>query len=146
MEVTTSITEEVQQIKDAINTTPEATNQTIASFLSEKISYEPLKDVLIKPLEPIIVEKAISTPVVKDTIKEEGEEINEYDEVKTETVKVESNFARGIILKLPPKVGDQEWPFKLGDTIIYNKRFSIPFDIFKDSVLVKTYDVIAIEK
>lgn len=137
---------EVESIQEAVDNTPEVSNETLANYISDNIHYIVRKDVLIKPLDPIMVKKEFSTPVVKDTVKEEGETINEYDEVKKEIKEVESNFARGIVLKVPAQVGDVAWDFKVGNVVIYNKRFSIEFDILKNSVLVKPYDIIAIEE
>lgn len=135
---------EVESIQEAVDNTPEVSNETLASYVSDNIHYIMRKDVLIKPLDPIMVKKEFSTPVVKDTVKEEGETINEYDDVKKEIKEVESNFSRGIVLKVP--VSDTEWDFKVGNIVIYNKRFSVDFDILKNSVLVKPYDIIAIEE
>lgn len=135
---------EVESIQEAVDNTPEVSNETLASYVSDNIHYTMRKDVLIKPLEPIMVKKEFSTPVVKDTVKEEGETINEYDDVKKEIKEVESNFSRGIVLKVP--ASDTEWDFKVGNIVIYNKRFSVDFDILKNSVLVKPYDIIAIEE
>lgn len=135
---------EVESIQEAVDNTPEVSNEMLASYVSDNIHYTMRKDVLIKPLDPIMVKKEFSTPVVKDTVKEEGETINEYDDVKKEIKEVESNFSRGIVLKVP--ASDTEWDFKVGNIVIYNKRFSVDFDILKNSVLVKPYDIIAIEE
>lgn len=141
----TEITQEVQSINEAIEATQEATNESVATYLAERIPYDMCKDVLIKPLDPIMIKREFDVPVVKEQTREEGETINEYEEVKKEIREIESNFARGIILKVPSNTGGIEWPFKIGDTVVFNKRFSVEFDIFKNSVLVKPYDIIAIE-
>lgn len=136
----------MDNIEEMINDAAEASNESIATYLSENIPYDMCKDVLVKPLEPIMIKREFSIPVVKDKVKEDGENISEYDEVTKEIRDVESNFARGIILKTIKKIDGLEWPFNVGDTVVYNKKFSIEFDLFKNSVLVKPYDIIAIEK
>ena len=90
-----------------------------------------------------MVMKSFKVPVTKDTKKDDGLDINEYDDVATETKEVESNFATGIILLLPANLAD-DFGVNVGDTIVYNKKFSAEFDLFKNSVLVKPYDVLAV--
>ena len=115
----------------------------LAKDVSGKIGYTMLKDILVKPLEPVMVMKSFKVPVTKDTKKDDGLDINEYDDVATETKEVESNFATGIILLLPANLAD-DFGVNVGDTIVYNKKFSAEFDLFKNSVLVKPYDVLAV--
>lgn len=119
---------------------------TLAEGIANSIKFSVLKDVLIKPLDPIMIEREFEVPAETKTVEEDGVEIQEYAEVKKEIREVESAFAKGIILLTPPYVGEQPWPFKAGDTIYYNKRMSVEFDVLKDSRLVKPYDIVAIEK
>ena len=86
------------------------------------IKYTMLKDVLVKPLEPVMVTKEITEQIPTGEVDEDG--FNKYD-TQTETKEVESEY-------------------KVGDTIVYNKKFAKDFDLFKDSQLVKPYDIIAI--
>ena len=113
----------------------------LAKDVSENIEYAMAKDFLVKPLEPTMVTKEFKVPVTKDKKNDDGIEVNDYDDVATETKEVESNFAKGIILKVPASWTEDN--FKIGDTIVYNKKFSVEFDLFKNSVLVKPYDIIA---
>lgn len=119
----------------------------LAESVASSLKFSVLKDVLIKPLDPIMIEREIEVPVPAGTVEiEEGVEATEYEEIKKEIREVESAFAKGIVLLTPPTTGDNVWPFKAGDTIYYNKRMSAEFDVLKDSRLVKPYDIIAIEK
>lgn len=104
------------------------------------LQYTPLKDVLVKPLEPIMVTKEVSEQIPTGVVDEDG--YNEY-EIKTSTKEVESEWATGIVLTIP---NDTDVKFGVGDKIVYNKKFAKEFDLFKDSMLVKPYDVIAICK
>ena len=58
----------------------------LAQSLSEQIPYEFSRYFLVKPLEPVMVTKEFSTPVVKEeTTTEDGLEVKDYDDVTTET-------------------------------------------------------------
>lgn len=114
---------------------------TVADSISSAIEYEMLKDILIKPLPPIKVTKQFQVPVEKNSNSKT--KVKDYDEVKTETKEVDSNFAKGVVLKLPI-IGCDD--LTIGQTVVYNKRFSVEFDLFKNSVLVKPYDIIAVVK
>lgn len=117
----------------------------LAQSVSDNIKYEMVKDVLVKPLEPIKVVREFKVPVVESTeeqaTNEEGEAL-EYKKVETKTEEVESVYRKGIILKLP--VSYTEDVYKIGQTVVYNGRFAAEFDLLKDSQLVKLYDIIAI--
>lgn len=106
------------------------------------IEYNFFKDVLIKPLPPIMVTKEITEQIPTGEKDEEG--FNKYD-TKTETKEVESDWATGVVLALPVGEGFK-FEFNVGATVIYNKKFAMDFDLFKDSKLVKPYDIIAIKK
>lgn len=107
----------------------------------EGLKYEPLKDILIKPLEPIKFNKEVTEMVPTDEKDEDG--FIKY-ETKTETKEVESEWREGIVLAIPTNMKDIE--FKAGDTVVYHGKFSKEFDLFKTSVLVKPYDIVAIKK
>lgn len=108
----------------------------------EKLQYIPLKDVLVKPLEPIKLTKEITEAVGTGEKDVDG---YEKFETKTQTKEVESEWREGVVLTIPESLKDSA-EFKVGDTVIYNKKFAKDFDLFKDSVLVKVYDIIAVKK
>ena len=101
------------------------------------IEYTFTKDILVKPLEPIMVTKEYEEQIPTGETDEEG--FNKY-EVKKHTKEVESDFAKGIVLSVPTTDGIT---FQPGDTVIYPKKFAKDFDLFKDSQLVKPYDIVA---
>ena len=94
------------------------------------LEYSFEKDILVKPLAPIMVTKEYTEQIPT----------GEKDEVKTHTKEVESDFAKGIVLSIPTGADST---IKVGDTIVYPKKFAKDFDLFKDSQLVKPYDVVA---
>jgi hypothetical protein len=93
------------------------------------LEYSFEKDILVKPLTPIMVTKEYTEQIPTGEKDEEG--FNKY-EVKTHTKEVESDFPIGT-----------DSTIKVGDTIVYPKKFAKDFDLFKDSQLVKPYDVVA---
>ena len=104
------------------------------------ITWNMLKDVLVKPLAPIMVTKEFTEQIPNGKVDENG--FNEYD-TQTETKEVESDWATGIVLKIPTNITDPQ--FKVGDTIAYNKKFAMYFDLVKDTQLVKPYDIVAVK-
>lgn len=104
------------------------------------ITWNMLKDVLVKPLAPIMVTKEFTEQIPNGKVDENG--FNEYD-TQTETKEVESDWATGIVLKISTNITDPQ--FKVGDTIAYNKKFAMYFDLVKDTQLVKPYDIVAVK-
>ena len=100
-----------------------------------KFTFE--KDFLVKPLEPIMIEKNYTEQVPNGKKDEEGN--NLYD-VKETKKSVESDFKKGIIIAIPTVY---DGSLTLGDTVVYPKKFAKEFDLFKDSELVKPYDIVA---
>lgn len=128
----------------------------LAEDLSSKIKYDFRQHFLVKPLDPVKVKKQFSEPVAKDTkptTDKEGVEAVDYDEVKTEIKEVDSDYTRGVVLKLPydythPMVNSavQQMPINIGDIVIYRPmRGPMYFDLLKDSQLVTLYDIVAVE-
>ena len=104
------------------------------------IKYTFFKDVMVKPLAIKMISKEVVTQVPTKEVDEDG--FNKYDTV-TEVKEVESSYGTGIVLSIP---GGLEMPFTVGDTVVYNRRHAVDFDLFKDSQLIKPYDIIAIVK
>lgn len=115
-------------------------DKVLETVLSE-LKYIPLKDILVKPLEPIKITKEITEAVGTGEKDVDG---YEKFETKTEVKEVESEWREGIVLCIPNEYKSLD--FKVGDTIVYNKKFAKEFDLFRTSVLVKSYDIIAIKK
>lgn len=129
----------------------------LANDVSEKIPYEFMDEFLVKPLDPIKVKKEFTKlPENKPaTVDKEGIEAVDVnpEELETEIKEVDSNFRKGIILKTPVSferwVNDEHfngYKFKVGDIILYRNNSGRQFDLLKDSVLIKQYDIVAIER
>lgn len=127
----------------------------LAEDLSAKIQYSFAKSFLVKPLEPVMVKKEFDKPVVKDDTPkkdENGVEAVDYDGVETEVKEVESDFRKGIVLKIPfdyqRQMEDDKFPampIKVGDILVYKNSYARWFDLLKDTHLVSQFDIVAIE-
>lgn len=131
-------------------------NTKIAESLSEKINFKFLRHFLVKPLDPIMIEKEFETPIPaneKPVVDENGIEATDFAEVKKEVKTVESDYRKGIVLKVPVEynrqMNDEKYPvpvINVGDTIVYKARYASGFDLLKDSQLISSFDIFAIEK
>lgn len=133
------------------------TNDTkIAESVSEKIGYDFIRNFLVKPLDPIMIKKEFETPVpsTKEPTKDEnGIKATDFEEVKKEIKEVESDYRKGIVLKVPTEyqrqMNDEKFPatpIAVGDTIVYRARAAYGFDLLKDSQLIDSYSIVAIVK
>ena len=102
------------------------------------LEYTPLQDILVKPLAPIMLKKEVTEAV--GTGEKDVDGYEKFD-TKTEVKEVESEWRLGIVLAIPESLNITD--FKVGDTIVFNKKFAKDFDLFKDSMLVKSYDCVA---
>ena len=122
----------------------------LANSVAENIKFEFLDYILVKPLDPIKVTKEFTKPVGnKPATDENGVEAVDFDKVETEVKEVDSDYRKGIVLKIPMNVHmpeGEEYPFKIGDVIVFKDMMSRTFDLLKDSRLVRYYDVIAVER
>lgn len=124
----------------------------VATTISEGIEYIFKEDFLVKPLDLVKVKKEFSVPVVKgEPTEKDGIEANDYDEVTTEVKEVDSDYREAIVIKVPYTynkwMNDSEMntcPIHVGDKIVFRNGAGRYFDLFKDSMLVKHYDIIAV--
>ena len=129
----------------------------LANDVSDKINIDMKCQFLVKPLDPIKVKKEFSKPVATDNkpkIDENGVEAVDYDKVETEVKEVESDFRKGVVLKVPfeysRNIGNnkdwEEMEIKVGDIIIYYNKYAQWFDLLKDTQLVSGHDILGIER
>lgn len=124
----------------------------LAESIAEKIPYSFREDFLVKLLEPIKIEKEFQTPVPKsDKPKKDknGVAAVDYDEVKTEKKEVDADYRLAVVLKIPynfllDKTNDDYKPFpiNIGDVVFAKSNAYRPFDLIKDSALVRVYDIL----
>lgn len=132
----------------------------LAKSVSEKINYEFIDQILVKPLDPIKVKKEFKKPVSNNTPKKDanGVEAIDYDNVETEVKEVDADFRKGIVLKIPDYLkrmyskheDNSNEPhrveIKVGDVVVFRESRAYYFDLCKDAMLLDYYSVIAIEK
>lgn len=127
-------------ITDAPADAAPQTEDLVLKSVVENLGFFTTKDVLVKPLEPIMVEKDVAVGTG------EMDEIDGYEKMTTEKQTVESDFEEGLVLGLPSDMETESWKFTIGSKVLYSKKFAKAFDVFKDSRLVKPYDIVAIRK
>ena len=114
-------------------------NEKLLEIILERLEYSPVKDVLVKPSAPIMLKKIKNVPVQTDELDEDGKPLMKMEE---QEVEVESIFREGVVLAVPSNVLLDE-AIKVGAIVVFNHKFNtIEFDLFKDSVLVKPYDIL----
>lgn len=130
----------------------------LAESLAEKIKIEFARDFLVKPLEPVMVKKEFNKPVATDNTPkadENGIEAVDYDKVETEIKEVESDFKKGVVLKIPTeytaqkadeKFGNAILDIKVGDIVIYPARAGRWYDQLKDAQMIRFFDIVAVEQ
>ena len=123
----------------------------LANDISEKIEYDFLDLFLVKQLDPIKVKKEYSKPVSDSSSMKDkdGIEAVDYDKVETEVKEVDSDFRKGIVLKVPTsylKMDNKPLDIKVGDTILFKDRNAAYFDLLKDSRLIAYFNILAITK
>lgn len=129
----------------------------LAESVAEKIPYKTTNKFLVKPLETIKVKKEFDKPVPTDNkpvADENGIEAVDYAEVEIEVKEVESDYQKGVVLKVPYEhkqsaESDSQWKamsINVGDIVVYRKNSAMWFDILKDTILLNGYDIVAVEE
>ena len=123
----------------------------LAESVAEKIPYTFLDYFLVKPLDKIMVKKEVTElPNSKPVKDDNGIEAVEGTP-KTEIKEVESDYQQGVVIKIPHtyeksiKDGHNVFDIKLGDIILYKTTRTIPFDLLKDSRLIRSFDITAVK-
>lgn len=121
--------------------------KVLANDVADKIAYDFLDRVLVKPFDVVKVKKEFTRPKNTTEAKPDknGVVAADYSEVETEVLEVESEFREGIVLKIPV-IYEDSCKFEVGDVIVFRAGSAMYFDLLKDSMLVRPYDVIAIKR
>ena len=123
----------------------------LAESVSLKIGYNFLDNFLVKQLDPIKVKKEFSKPVSdnKPSVDKNGIKAVDYDKIETEVKETDSDFRKGVIIKIPmsyERMETKPYDFKIGDVILFKDSRAGYFDLLKDSRLLNYYDIVAIAK
>ena len=121
----------------------------LAESVSEKIEYDFIDYFLVKPLDVVKVTKQFTKPVSKNPAEKDANGIQaiDYDTV-------ESDFRKGIVLKVPYTYTSQLSDNKerhlpeihVGNVVVFKDTAGTNFDLLKDSKLIRYYDIVAIVK
>lgn len=120
----------------------------LAENVAEKIPYTFHDCFLVKPLDKIMVKKEVTElPNSKPVKDENGVEAVEGTP-KTEVKEVESDYQQGVVIKIPSTYKETEnklMSIKIGDIILYKQTRTMPFDLLKDSRLIRYFDIVAVK-
>jgi len=121
-------------------------NKKLAQDLSAKISYQPTDDrILVKPLKPIMITKLVPIPP-----KQAASNIDDAENQEPTTpqkMRVEANIRKGIIIKLGTEYEtNNPQGYEIGDVIMYPNFAGFPFELLKDSRMLRRYEVVAKEQ
>ena len=117
-------------------------NKKLALSLANKIDFVPTDDrILVKPLKPTMITKLLPTPPKE--LPRSVEEAENIEPTEPSKQRVEANIMKGIILNLGMAYEESNPEgYQVGDVIYYHKMSGMPFDLLKDSRLLKRYEII----
>lgn len=120
----------------------------LAESVAEKIPYTFHDCFLVKPLDKIMVRKEVTElPNNKPVKDKDGIEAVEGTP-KTEVKEVESDYQQGVVIKIPSTYKETDnklMSVKIGDIILYKPTRTMPFDLLKDSRLIRYFDIVAVK-
>lgn len=120
----------------------------LAESVAEKIPYTFHDCFLVKPLDKIMVKKEVTElPNNKPVKDKDGIEAVEGT-LKTEVKEVESDYQQGVVIKIPSTYKETDnklMSVKIGDIILYKPTRTMPFDLLKDSRLIRYFDIVAVK-
>lgn len=101
--------------------------------------------ILVKPLKPENIKKRVE---VLDEKKNKGKMPQEVMETKRVTKSVQTDYRTGVVLDIGPNMPQITGKIVIGDTIVFHKSMvdRAWFDLFKDSLILRSYDIVAIKK
>ena len=116
------------------------------------IPFIPVSDrLLVKPLPPIKL--TVTHDVVDEEKMNDEKELDDNGvptlQTKSITEELDSNLRIGVVLAIT----ETKWSlntntmipeYKIGDKVIYPNKSAMPFDLFKDSVLLRKHDVLGV--
>lgn len=120
----------------------------LAESVAEKIPYTFHDCFLVKPLDKIMVKKEVTELPNNKPVKDENGVEAVEGTPKTEVKEVESDYQQGIIIKIPSTYKETEnklMSIKIGDIILYKQTRTMPFDLLKDSRLIRYFDIVAVK-
>lgn len=123
----------------------------LAESVAKSIPYEFLDFFMVKPLDPVKVTKEFSKPVSTGTPAKDANDVEaqDFDNVETEVKEVDSDYRKGIVLKVPMYYNNEDvnhLPIQVGNVVVFRETAGLRFDLIKDSRLLRQYDILGIVK
>lgn len=125
----------------------------LAESVAKKVPYIFWDQFLVKPLDPIKVKKEVSKMPTKPATKDEnGIVAVDVEEPETEIVEVDSDFRKGVVIKVPYSYEKTKGENNLmlditpGTVVLFRESCGMRFDLLKDSRLIRMYDILGIEE
>lgn len=117
-------------------------NKTLALSIMRKLDYVPTDDrILVKPLKPVMITKLL--PTAPKQLPKDADEAEQMEPTEPTKQRVEANIYKGIILSLGSAYEEANIEgFEIGDTIYFHKQSGMPFELLKDSRLLRRYEVL----
>jgi co-chaperonin GroES (HSP10) len=142
---------ETSKFEDLVKVNEDISITDRAILDSLDIPFIPIDErILIKPLEPVMLTKEI-TEIDYEATQKARAELDEDQDLpeaitKTETKEVESNLRIGVVLAIGEgelkKTSQHTTPYEIGDKVVYVHKAAMPFELFKDSVLLRKYEIL----
>lgn len=122
-------------------------DKMIVDSIKDKIPFIPIDDrILVKPLKPVKVKKKFTVPVDNDgkIVPEEKIDQGKQYDTKKVTRTVDSNMTKGVVLKIGKTGSVTNIPFSEGDTVVFPTNAGMQFELFKDTKLLKRYEIMGL--
>lgn len=111
------------------------------------MNYKFFRDIIVKPLDPIMVTKEVTEQIPNGKTDENG--YNLYD-THTEVKEVESDWAKGEVVYVPEFENPQGemkpiFPVKAGDIVVYPTKAAKVFELDEDIRMISPSHIFAVE-
>lgn len=111
------------------------------------MNYKFFRDIIVKPLDPIMVTKEVTEQIPNGKTDENG--YNLYD-TNTEVKEVESDWAKGEVVYVPEFENPQGemkpiFPVKAGDIVVYPTKAAKVFELDEDIRMISPSHIFAVE-
>lgn len=118
----------------------------LSEHVSSNIPYELLTSYLVKPLPKTVVKKVVTDKVTDPSDKPDENGVMPY-KLEEREVEGESEYVEGVVLKIPKLMKNSSKEevynkFNIGDHILFLDRSAAPFDLYKNTVIVRPHDII----
>lgn len=121
-------------------------NKILAESIAAKLEFTPTDDrLLVKPMKPVMITKLLPTaPKVEPKSIDEAEQAEPTEPTKQ---RVEANIQRGIVIKLGTEyIKNNPEGLAIGDVVYYHRMAGMPFELLKDSKMLRRYELLAVSK